>query len=164
MHRSNILVPVSAALAPFDVGPTSPGASSGNLSGITGSKITLPKTGTLQSISAYLQTGGATNVLLGLYADSSGNPGSLLASSAMTSVNSPSPAWTTLTIASGPSVGAVACWVVIQNQSNLTGWFTTPLGAGVFNNSVSWTGSLPTSFPLSGSGAYTFTLYATFLG
>ena len=143
----------------FDVGPTSPGANFGNIAGIVASKITLTQSGTLQSISIYLR--GIDNFVLGLYADSSGTPAALLASSASASHNSAPFVWDTQSITSGPTLSPGDYWLAFQNQSNIDGYYDTT-GSGAFNNSVTWTGTLGDPFPTGSTGAYTFTIYATF--
>jgi hypothetical protein len=145
----------------FNAGNTTQGSTSGGYSGITAVKITLTQGGTLNSISIFLATAGV-NIILGLYNDASGLPGSLLAASAVTtSVVGTN----TLPITSGPTLAAGTYWLVIQNQTSVNGYYNSS-GAGAYNNSVSWTGSLPATWPTSGggSGVFDFSLYATFTG
>ena len=144
----------------FTVGPTSPGPSSGNYTGITASKITLAQRALLQSINVFWSVGGAGHsYLLGIYSDVSGAPGSLIASSALgtsaTGLNSQS-------FGAGPELAAGDYWLAVQVQQPISGYFDSTTGSGAFNNSEPWTGSLPANFTVGGTGTFTFTLYATF--
>jgi Domain of unknown function (DUF4082) len=156
--RSVLMVgPVSAPPTTFNVGVTSIGAGSGTFTGITGSKFAVPQTGKLVSLSIHWTSPG-TNFLLGLYADNAGVPGVLLASTAMAlSVNG----WNTLPVVNGPTILPGNYWVVVQNQAGIGGNYDST-GFGAWNNGAVWTGALPSPFPVSSSGAFQYTMYATF--
>jgi hypothetical protein len=141
------------------LGPTAPGGSSGTFTGITASQATLSQAATLQSISMPITTAGIS-FLLGIYADASGAPGALLASSALaTSVVG----LNTLTIPGSVVLAAGKYWITVQNQSGMGGYYDST-GLGAYNSSVTWTGALPSSFPSGGgSGAFLFWLFATLL-
>ena len=159
------LSPAVFAAGDFTVGTTTPGAS-GSFSGITAQRVTLTTSGTLASISVFSGFAGI-NFLLGVYSDVAGAPGTLLASSAVsvTTGASSTPVLQTLPVISGPTLAAGNYWLAVQNQTALTGYFSQPAGAmGAYNNSVGWTGSMPSTFPISGSGNYEFGLSATFSG
>jgi hypothetical protein len=150
----------ATAFSIFTAGPTSPGASSGLFTGIGSSMVTLAQSGTLQSISVFIGSGYAgINLILGVYSDASGVPGSLLASSVVaptiTGLNM-------LAVVGGPTLSAGNYWLAIQSQNPVSGYFDTPAGFGAFNNGASWTGALPTSWPGGSTGAYQFSIYATF--
>ena len=157
---STVAIGFHGAGTSFNVGPTSPGPSSGNYTGITASKITLAQRALLQSISVFWSVGGAgQSYLLGIYSDVAGAPGSLLASSALgTSVVG----LNTLSFGAGPELAAGTYWLAVQVQSAISGYFDSTTGNGAFNNSQAWTGALPATFTVGGSGTFTFTLYATF--
>jgi Domain of unknown function (DUF4082) len=157
--RSVLMVgPPSAPPTTFNAGYSTIGPSSGTFTGITGSQLTTSQTGKLVSISQYWTVGGGTNFLLGLYADNAGAPGVLLASSAMSISKA---GWNTLPISNGPTLVAGNYWVVVQNQVGDQGNFTAA-GAGAWNNGASWTGALPSPFPTASSGAFLYSMYATF--
>jgi hypothetical protein len=149
--------PASAPPSTFTIGVTSPGANSGTFSGITGSKFPLTQTGKLTALSIYWNTTGVT-FLLGLYADNAGAPGVLLASTATATATS---GWNTLPVTNGPTVAAGNYWIVVQNQSGISGNYDTT-GFGAWNNGASWTGTLPSPFPVASSGAFQYSMNATF--
>jgi Domain of unknown function (DUF4082) len=151
--------PASAPPSTFTIGVTTPGAGSGTFTGITGSKFALTQTGKLTSLSIYWTVGGGANFFLGLYADNAGAPGVLLATTAMSTAT---PAgWKTLPIANGPTLLTGNYWIVVQNQIGETGNYDAT-GFGAWNNGVSWTGALPSPFPVASSGAFQYSMYATF--
>lgn len=144
----------------FNVGYTSPGSQSGVFAGLTGSKVTLTQSGILQSISFFCSGNSGPTMLLGLYSNSAGLPNALLATSAATASVS---GLNTLNTTTNPTLASGDYWLIQQAINNINGYYDTPLGAGAFNGSVSWTGSLPSTWPGGGgSGAYAFSLYATF--
>jgi hypothetical protein len=152
------MVGPSAAPAIFNAGSTSPGGSSGTYTGITAVQVAVPQSGRLSSLSVYWNTATGINFLLGLYNDSSGKPNALLASSA---VSTSKLDWNKLPITSGPTVGAGNYWVAVQNQSGISGNYVAA-GAGAWNNGVTWTGALPATWPFVSSGAFQYSMYATF--
>ena len=152
------MVGPSAAPPVFNAGSTSPGGSSGTYTGITAVQIAVPQSGRLSSLSIYWTTGGGVNFFLGLYSDSSGKPSTLLASSAMSTSQA---LWNKLPIVSGPTLGAGNYWVAVQNQSGVAGNYNAG-GAGAWNNGATWTGALPATFPFASSGAFQYSMYATF--
>ena len=157
--RSVLMVgPSAAPPTTFNIGVTSPGANTGTFSGITGSQAALTQTGKLTSLSIYWTIGGGVNFFLGLYADNAGAPGVLLASTAMSTSQT---GWNTLPISNGPTLLAGNYWIVVQNQTGVEGNYAAG-GAGAWNNGVSWTGALPSPFPVSSSGAFLYSMYATF--
>ena len=149
-----------ASVAAFTVGPTAPGPSSGNYSGITASQITLTQRALLQSISVFWSVGGAGQpYLLGIYSDVSGSPGALLASSALgTSVVG----LNTQSFGAGPELPAGNYWLAVQVNTPISGYFDSTTGLGAFNGSQPWTGALPATFTPGGTGTFTFSLYGTF--
>jgi Domain of unknown function (DUF4082) len=149
--------PAAAPPTTFNMGVTSPGGSSGTFTGITGSKFTLAQTGKLTSLSIHWNGAGIT-FLLGLYADNAGAPGVLLASSTTATATS---GWNTLSIANGPTLLTGNYWIVVQNQTGISGNYDAT-GFGAWNNGFTWTGVLPSPFPVASSGAFQYSMYATF--
>jgi hypothetical protein len=150
--------PPSAPPTTFNAGVTSPGGSSGTFTGITGSQVALAQTGKLTSLSIFWSNPTGTNFLLGLYADNAGAPGVLLAS---TAVSTSQVGLNTSPVANGPTLVAGNYWIVVQNQTGIVGYYTAA-GAGAWNNGATWTGALPSPFPVSSSGAFLYSMYATF--
>jgi hypothetical protein len=146
-------------LLPFDVGNTVAGSQVGSFVGITSVQIHLPKTGTLQSLTIFANVAGI-QTQMGLYADNAGLPGALLASSAI--FNSSTGA-SKAPISSGPTLPAGAYWVAVLNSSGFNGYYNTG-GLGAWNNAEPFDGTLPNPFSSPNSGAFSFSMYATFLG
>jgi hypothetical protein len=157
---STVSLGFHTSVTAFTVGPTAPGPSSGNYSGITASQITLTQRALLQSISVFWSVGGAGQpYLLGIYSDVSGSPGALLGSSALgTSVAG----LNTQSFGAGPELPPGNYWLAVQVNTPISGYFDSTTGIGAFNGSEPWTGALPSTFTSAGSGTFTFSLYATF--
>jgi microcystin-dependent protein len=143
---------------PFNIGVAAPGSQSGNYTGLTMVQATLTQTGVLQSVSWWSQ-GSTGHVLLGVYADNSNVPGTLLAQG--TAVI-PASGLTTIPMNTNPTLTAGKYWLAVQVESATSGYYDTTAGSlGYFDSSVSWTGSLPGSAPAGSTGVFLFSLYAT---
>lgn len=148
-----------SSAAGFTVGPTSPGSQTGTYTGIGATQVTLTQPGKISSMSMFWSTAGVSYIL-GIY-DSTTNK-NLLAS---TAVGVSTVGTNTLPIANGPVLAAGTYYLGFQVQGAVGGYYDQPSGAvGLFNNGQSWTGTLPSTFPTSGtaSGQYLFSVYATF--
>lgn len=145
----------------FNVGQTTAGASSGAFSGITANKITMPQAGVLQSVTIFWTGNAGVNFFLGVYADNAGVPGALLARSALSSTSGTTQ---TLAMTTNPTLAnATSYWVAVQNQSNVNGAFDSGGGPGYFMGTPTWTGtSMQDPAPSGTTGAFTFSLFATF--
>ena len=146
----------------FTAGNTAAGASSGTYTGLTGVQVTVSQSGTLQSVTIFWSGVTGINFLLGVYSDASGVPGTLLATSALATTNGGKQ---TLNMTTNPTIAAgTKVWLMVENQSGVTGNFDSGGGPGYFNSSQAWTGALP-STPSSGgsTGAFNFSLYASLL-
>jgi len=77
-----------------------------------GCRFVASQSGTITSMSAYLSSTGIGIVTFGIYADSSGTPGSLLATSTTTGSFTTSPAWTSGDISYTITAGT-AYWLSI---------------------------------------------------
>ena len=157
---STVSLGFHTSVTAFTVGPTSPGPSSGNYSGITASQITLTQRALLQSISVFWSVGGAGQpYLLGIYSDVSGSPGALLASSAL---GTSAVGLNTQSFGAGPELTPGNYWLAVQVNTPISGYFDSTTGLGAFNGSEPWTGALPATFTAAGAGTFTFSLYGTF--
>jgi hypothetical protein len=82
-----------------------------------GCRFVASQSGTITSMSAYLSSTGTGIVTFGIYADSSGAPGSFLVSSTTTGSFTTSPAWTSGNI-SYPITAGTAYWLSIFGDDN----------------------------------------------
>ena len=130
--------------------------------------FTASGSGTAGAISLFVDSGNtAAGMLLGLYSDSNGSPGTLLASGTVSSPQSG--AWNTATLSGGVSItsgtkywlavlgtgggtltfrdraAGTGCTTLVSSQSNMT---TLPPS---FSAGESWQGYCPASFYVSGS-------------
>ena len=147
----------------FTVGNTVAGASSGGFTGLTMIQVTMPQSGILQSVGIFWDaTPGSVNFRLGVYADASGVPGALLATSAAATTAAGSPQ--VLAMTTNPTItSGTKIWLATQQQSAVTGRYdTTPGSLGYFNNGAAWTGTLPATAPSGSTGVFNFGLQATF--
>ena len=143
---------------PFNIGVSAPGSQSGNYTGLTMVQAALTQIGVLQSVSWWSQ-GSTGHVILGVYADNSGVPGTLLAQGIAVI---PASGLTTIPMNTNPTLSPGNYWLAVQVESATSGYYDTPTGSlGYFDSSVSWTGSLPGSAPSGSTGVFLFSLYAT---
>ena len=110
---------------------------------LNGSPATLATSGTLASLSAYVGVAAAgSHVRIGLYADSGGTPGALLAQSADAVAIG---GWNTLPILSGPLLPAGSYWILAQTDNQATVFrYATGLPAP---NAVGWSAFAYGPFP-----------------
>lgn len=141
------------------VGPITPGNSTGAYNGIAASQVTATQTGTLQSLSIFWFSDAGGNFLLGVYDDAGGNPGNLIAT---TAVAVSTIGLQTVLVTAGNVVlhSGQKYWLAVQTQTGIGGYFDSTTGLGEYLGSVTWTGALPTTWSGS-SGTFTFSIYAT---
>jgi hypothetical protein len=119
----------------------------------------LPQSATITSLSFYVRTIGGS-LLLGLYSDASGSPGSLLAS---TSVFSPSSTgWNTQPLTTPIALAVGNYWLAYFPSSNNLG-FWIGKGGSYRISSVPFSGTLPSHFTVTGSGNGQWSFYATLI-
>lgn len=82
-----------------------------------GCRFVSSSSGIITSMSAYLSSTGIGNITFGIYSDSSGTPGSLLATSTTTGSFTTSPAWTSGDISYAITSGT-AYWLSIFGDDN----------------------------------------------
>jgi hypothetical protein len=149
----------------FSAGNTTLGGTSGTFGGITGTKITLTQAGVLQSISFWSDNTAGTPLNLGLYSDSGGVPGTLLATCAPTANLGGPAALNTLPTTTHPTLSPGDYWLAEMASSSLIGYFNNVGSAitGAWNGGTSWgTGVMPSPWPTASTGAFQFSLYASF--
>jgi Domain of unknown function (DUF1929) len=146
----------------FTMGETNvlSGQDNGNANLILGQSATLSQTGTLQSLSFYVTT-AAGNLVLGLYGtNSSGTPGTLLAS---TKAFVPVVGWNTQPVVSQVTLNPGTYWLAYGPSSNSLG-FAIGAGGKYYLQKSTYTGTLPATFAQTSSGPYHWSLYATLSG
>jgi hypothetical protein len=148
----------AATPAPFTVGPTSPGSSTGAYTGLTATQITMPQDGTLQSVSIFWFSDAGNNYILGVYSDNAGVPGTLIATSAV--AVSAIGAQTLPMLTHPAMLNGSKYWIAVQTQVGIGGYYDST-GLGAFYSSQPWTGALPATWGGGSTGAFTFSLYAT---
>jgi uncharacterized repeat protein (TIGR02543 family) len=121
---------------------------------------TMPEAGQLQSLSIYHEAGSG-QMLLGVYADSSGQPGSRLGVTDTTTVSSTA-GWQTVALQSPVSVSAgQRIWLawVFENNQGLRAIDGTP---GRASSPATWSDGLPTTFGAATVADYIYSLYASY--
>jgi hypothetical protein len=122
--------------------------------------FTFSEDGNIQSITIY-HNGGTGNMLLGVYADNSGSPGSLLGVTPSTAVSG-AEGWQTVTLSSPVSVNSgQTVWLAWVFQNSVAVRFTsgTPSRA---QSGDSWSVGMPASFGTSTIGTTKFSIYCTY--
>ncbi len=121
---------------------------------------TMPEAGQLRSITIY-HDAGSGQVLLGVYADSSGKPGTRIAVTSSTAVSSAA-GWQTVALQSPVSVSSgQKIWLawVFQNAVVIRATAGTP---GRADSTATWSGGMPTTFGTSTIGNYIYSIYASY--
>ena len=132
-----------------------------------GSKFTLSETGTLLSLSAYLDgsggTAGSQNVRLALYRDSSGVPGAKVAeTTAMAIASGTAAGWVTFAAPQTP-LSAGTYWIVIHTGG--TAGIVRNVGDGTANwygNADTYSDGASDPFGTGSAGTGTLSVYATY--
>ena len=123
-------------------------------------QYTMPEDGQLKSISIYHETGSG-QVLLGVYADSSGKPDTRVGVTSATTVTSAA-GWQTIALQSPvPVYAGRTIWLawVFQNAVNIHATTGTP---GRADSTATWSGGMPNSFGSSTPGNYVYSIYANY--
>jgi hypothetical protein len=135
------------------------------------SKYTLSETGTLVSLSAYLDgNGGATGsqgVRLALYQDSSGVPGVKVAETSVVNINAgTSPGWVTFPVPQQTALSAGSYWIAIQTGSTAAVARDYTDGSSASNwyaNADTFSDGAASPFGSGNLGAQNLSVYATYL-
>jgi len=147
--------PVSKTLGNTDVYSSS--STTANRRALT---VTFPEAGTIQSISIY-HNGGTGNLLLGVYADAAGSPGTRLGVTASTVINA-SAGWQTIPLTSAYSVASgQKVWLawVFENNPGIRYVTGTPARA---ESPALWAGGMPDPFGTSTMANYKYSIYCTY--
>lgn len=123
--------------------------------------VTFTETGTIQSISIY-HNGGTGSVLLGVYADEAGVPGTRLGVTPAAAINS-SAGWQTVSLTSPVTVNSdQKVWLswVFENNPGIRYVTGTPARA---ESPSLWSGGMPTTFGSSTFANYRYSIYCTYL-
>ena len=122
--------------------------------------FTMSESGTIQSISIYHE-GGTGNVLLSVYSDSGGLPGSRLGVTDSTAING-SAGWQTVDLLSPVGVSAgQTIWLawVFENNPGIR-W--QPGSPGRADSVQTWSGGMPATFGSSTQADYVYSIFATY--
>jgi glucose/arabinose dehydrogenase len=136
-----------------------------------GNKYTLAAQGTFSKVSAYLGDNpavtGAESFRAAIYADASGSPGALKAqSSAVAVTDGQAAGWVDFPISPGVTLSAGTYWIVLQGGTTdhgalRYGTSNNTAGAEAWNSDA-FSDGLTDPFGTSASGAWVWSLYATF--
>jgi len=122
--------------------------------------VTASEAGSIESISMYHE-GGSGGMLLGVYADASGLPGTRLSVTSTTTVSGSS-GWQTVDLVSPVDVTAgQTVWLawVFESNPGIRYEAGTP---GRANSPATWSGGMPTSFGSSSIADYIYSIYCTY--
>jgi hypothetical protein len=133
---------------------------------MNGTKVTTTNAGYLSSISVYIgATVGTTpnnQFQCGIYSDSSGNPGSLIASSASGTLTAN--AWNTVAV-QAPLAASTSYWLVYNTNGTASNQNNLKYNSGGTSASVSATvafGTWPGTFGAYNAAGATFSIYGTY--
>jgi hypothetical protein len=150
-----------ATPTPVTMGVTSIGTladrDNGNLVCVQSASLSL--SATITSLSFYVRTIGGS-LVLGLYSDASGAPGSLLASTAVFTPSSTG--WNMQPVTKPIALMAGNYWLAYFPSSNNLGFWIGRGGSWKIN-SVPFSGTLPSNFTVTGSGNGGWSFYATLM-
>jgi len=122
--------------------------------------ITFTESGTIQSISVY-HNGGTGQLLLGVYSDVSGSPGSRLGVTPSATINT-TEGWQTIALTSPVTVTAgQKVWLSWVFQSN-PGVRYIPGTPARAESTALWSGGMPATFGTAGFANYRYSLYCTY--
>lgn len=122
--------------------------------------VTFTEAGTIQSLSIF-HTGGRGNMLMAVYSNTSGTPGSRLGITSSTPVNS-SAGWQTLFLTSPVSVSSgQTVWLswVFENSVGVRHTTGSPARA---QSTASWAGGMPVSFGAASLSNYKYSVYCSY--
>jgi len=122
--------------------------------------ITFTEAGTIQSISMY-HNGGTGRVLMGVYADAAGFPGTRLGITSATTINS-SAGWQTVSLASPVAVtSGQKIWLSWVYENNPGIRYISGLPARAQSTAL-WSGGMPDPFGSSSLANYRYSIYCTY--
>ena len=122
--------------------------------------ITFSEAGEIKSISVY-HNGGTGSVLLGVYSDLAGTPGTRLGVTAST-VISPTAGWQTISLTSPvPVSSGQKVWLSWVFQTNPGMRYTTGTPARA-QSTASWASGMPATFGSASFGNYKYSVYCTY--
>ena len=122
--------------------------------------VTFTEVGTIQSLS-ICHSGGNGNMLMGVYSNSSGTPGSRLGVTSSVAVNS-SAGWQTVSLVNPVTVSAgQTVWLswVFQNSVGVRHTKTPPARA---QSGASWSGGMPQSFGTASLADFRYSVYCSY--
>jgi parallel beta-helix repeat protein len=122
--------------------------------------FTFIENGNIQSISIY-HNGGTGNMLMGVYTDNSGLPGSLLGVTSSTVVSGKE-GWQTVALSSPVSVNSgQTVWLAWVFQNSVGVRFTSGAPARA-QSGATWSAGMPATFGASTIGTNKFSIYCTY--
>ena len=122
--------------------------------------VEMPEPGVIHSISMY-HGSGSGSMLLAIYDDISGKPGSLLASTPLTTVNS-NPGWQEVDLENPVEVNAgVYFWLAFVYEIPPEIRYTAQ-GPGRANSDDTWANGMPDEFGLSSITNYRYSIFASY--
>jgi RHS repeat-associated protein len=157
--------------SPTTIGKTSVGASNNKLAANlkSGNKVTLSQQGRFTTISAYLDgngTGsGSQNVRALIYADSSGSPGPLKATSAQVNIaKGRAPGWVDFTISPTVTLPAGDYWLVLHSgtTANIIRRFGDTVTGSERNNTDTYSDGAADPFGTATTGNWSWSTKATY--
>lgn len=123
-------------------------------------QVTMSSDGLIKSISMYHE-GGSGNMLLAIYADDGGLPGTRLGETANTLVSGSS-GWQTINLISSVGVASGQQLWLAWSYSNIPGIRYKVGTPGIAVSNSKWTGSMPAEFGSSAMSNYVFSIYADY--
>jgi hypothetical protein len=124
--------------------------------------VTAPSAGNIQSVTLY-HNGGSGGIILGVYADDGGLPGTRLGVTPEVTINS-SEGWQTINLSSQVAVSAgQTVWLAWVTESGAATRADdgTP---GRAASGVGWSGGMPSDFGSASTADYVYSVYATYSG
>ncbi len=150
----------TASSSTFNVGYTTIGSStdSGNANYLKAMKVTLSTSAVIQSLSMYTKTAGG-KLTLAIYTDSSGTPGTLVATTA--SITPVAKSWNTTQTTTHPTLAAGTYWLVFETNNNTQTQSYVTSSVACKYRSFTY-GTMPSSFGTATTDwKVNYSLYAT---
>ena len=122
--------------------------------------VVMTEPGSLKSISIYHQ-GGTGHVLLAVYADSAGKPGTQLGVTASTVINA-TEGWQTINLANPVQVSVGQKVWLAWVFENMPGIRYTTQSAGAVESLATWSAGMPASFGTGTTINSTYSIYVTY--
>ncbi len=145
----------------FTIGYTTIGSSTdnGNANLLKAMKVTLSSSAVIQSLSLYTKTAGG-KLTLGIYTDSSGSPGTLVATTA--SITPVAKSWNTTQTSTHPTLAAGTYWLVFETNNNTQTQSYVTSSVACKYRSFTY-GTMPSSFGTATTDwKVNYSFYATF--